>query len=191
LARKATARAKLRARQSTRARDSCDADPDRLLQHGAVDQLGPLHGATGRFGSDASYSDETDFRNDAAFTVNPDGTGLLELKIEPILINGPVTLNSNRADRNADLGIEAVPGTLGGGNRANHNGNRAQCVPATLCKHGREAEGVTREPYFGGACRSTRLISWPRSWPRATIHRQCSSGRFSDNHLRWETILGE
>src|SRR5439155_25029974 len=70
---------------------------------------------------------------ESAYTVNPDGSGLLELKIDPILINGPVTLSSNRADRNADLGVESVPGTLGGGNWAKHNGNSAQCVPDYLC----------------------------------------------------------
>ena len=39
------------------------------------------------------------------------------------------TLTGNGANRNADLGIEAVPGvTDGGGNRARHNGNRLQCL---------------------------------------------------------------
>ena len=33
----------------------------------------------------------------------------------------------NQADFNNDLGIEAVPGVDGGGNRAAHNGNPAQC----------------------------------------------------------------
>jgi hypothetical protein len=40
-----------------------------------------------------------------------------------------VTVRANRAFFNADLGIEAVAGTTdGGGNRAKHNGNPAQCV---------------------------------------------------------------
>ena len=40
-----------------------------------------------------------------------------------------VTLTSNRADRNADLGIEAVDQvTDGGGNRARRNGDPRQCV---------------------------------------------------------------
>jgi parallel beta-helix repeat protein len=39
------------------------------------------------------------------------------------------TLTRNAANRNRDLGIEAVPGvTDGGGNRANGNGNPAQCT---------------------------------------------------------------
>jgi hypothetical protein len=85
----------------------------------------------------AFVSQADDYGEDArtrAYTINPDGTGLLELKIDPILINDPATLSSNRADRNGDLGIESVPGTLGGGNRAKHNGNPAQCVPSYLCR---------------------------------------------------------
>ena len=39
------------------------------------------------------------------------------------------TVTENRANRNADLGIEAVPGvTDGGGNAASGNGNPAQCA---------------------------------------------------------------
>jgi nitrous oxidase accessory protein NosD len=39
------------------------------------------------------------------------------------------TLTRNRAVRNADLGIEAVPGVIdGGGNRANDNGDSRQCT---------------------------------------------------------------
>jgi parallel beta-helix repeat protein len=39
------------------------------------------------------------------------------------------TLTGNRAMRNADLGIEAVPGVIdGGGNIARNNGNPAQCT---------------------------------------------------------------
>jgi len=42
------------------------------------------------------------------------------------------TLTRNRADRNVDLGIEAVPGvTDGGGNRAKQNGNRLECLNVT------------------------------------------------------------
>jgi Right handed beta helix region len=42
---------------------------------------------------------------------------------------GPITVRANRAFFNGDLGIEADPGTIdGGGNRASHNGNPAQCV---------------------------------------------------------------
>ena len=43
--------------------------------------------------------------------------------------NAATTLSRNLALDNADLGIEAVPGvTDGGGNRANANGNAAQCT---------------------------------------------------------------
>ncbi len=39
------------------------------------------------------------------------------------------TIARNKANNNADLGIEAVPGvTDGGGNKASGNGNPAQCV---------------------------------------------------------------
>jgi hypothetical protein len=39
------------------------------------------------------------------------------------------TITKNRADRNGDLGIFAAPGNVdGGGNKAKHNGNPAQCV---------------------------------------------------------------
>jgi parallel beta-helix repeat protein len=42
--------------------------------------------------------------------------------------NASTKLTSNRAVRNADLGIEAVPGVIdGGGNKANGNGNPLQC----------------------------------------------------------------
>jgi parallel beta-helix repeat protein len=45
-----------------------------------------------------------------------------------------VTLSSNKAHQNADLGIEAAPGvTDGGGNKANHNGNPLQCLNV-VCK---------------------------------------------------------
>jgi len=47
---------------------------------------------------------------------------------------GPITVRGNRAFFNFDLGIEADPGTIdGGGNRARHNGNPAQCVGVS-CK---------------------------------------------------------
>jgi parallel beta-helix repeat protein len=39
------------------------------------------------------------------------------------------TVAANVADRNGDLGIQAVPGTIdGGNNKARHNGNPAQCL---------------------------------------------------------------
>ena len=43
-------------------------------------------------------------------------------------------VRANKAYFNADLGIEAAPGTTdGGGNKARHNGNPAQCV-GVVCK---------------------------------------------------------
>lgn len=38
------------------------------------------------------------------------------------------TITRNTANDNVDLGIEALPGTDGGGNRASRNGNPLQCV---------------------------------------------------------------
>jgi parallel beta-helix repeat protein len=39
------------------------------------------------------------------------------------------SLRRNTANRNGDLGIEAVPGVIdGGGNQAHGNGNPAQCT---------------------------------------------------------------
>jgi hypothetical protein len=46
---------------------------------------------------------------------------------------GVTRVASNRADRNGDLGIEAVPGVDGGGNRALHNGDPRQCV-GVVCR---------------------------------------------------------
>jgi hypothetical protein len=43
------------------------------------------------------------------------------------------TLSRNHTWFNGNLGIEAVPGVMGGSNWAKHNGNRLQCVPMTLC----------------------------------------------------------
>jgi nitrous oxidase accessory protein NosD len=44
------------------------------------------------------------------------------------------TVARNKANVNADLGIEAVPGVIdGGGNKAHGNGNRAQCINVS-CK---------------------------------------------------------
>jgi large repetitive protein len=42
--------------------------------------------------------------------------------------DGDAKVRLNRADRNGDLGIEAVSGVDGGGNRAAGNGNPAQCT---------------------------------------------------------------
>ena len=44
------------------------------------------------------------------------------------------TIARNKANINADLGIEAVPGVIdGGGNKAHGNGNPAQCMNVS-CK---------------------------------------------------------
>ena len=44
------------------------------------------------------------------------------------------TIARNKANVNADLGIEAVPGVIdGGGNKASGNGNPAQCMNVS-CK---------------------------------------------------------
>jgi hypothetical protein len=46
---------------------------------------------------------------------------------------GDVTISQNHTWFNGNLGIEALPDTSGGNNWAKHNGNPAQCVPASLC----------------------------------------------------------
>jgi hypothetical protein len=43
------------------------------------------------------------------------------------------TIAENSASWNGSLGIRALSGTLGGGNFAKHNGDSAQCAPASLC----------------------------------------------------------
>jgi Right handed beta helix region len=43
------------------------------------------------------------------------------------------TLTGNHTWFNGNLGMEAVPGTLGGDNWAKHNGNPLQCLPSSLC----------------------------------------------------------
>jgi large repetitive protein len=47
-----------------------------------------------------------------------------------IHVDGPAnTLTRNSANKNGDLGIEAVPGVIdGGGNHASGNGNPLQCL---------------------------------------------------------------
>jgi Right handed beta helix region len=52
----------------------------------------------------------------------------------PVEGGAPVTVARNRADHNGELGINARPGVIdGGGNRARGNGNPAQCVGVS-CK---------------------------------------------------------
>jgi parallel beta-helix repeat protein len=50
-----------------------------------------------------------------------------------VTVHADNTVARNHANRNGDLGIEAVMGVSGSGNRAKHNGNPAQCVPDYLC----------------------------------------------------------
>ena len=50
-----------------------------------------------------------------------------------VTVHADNTVARNHANRNGDLGIEAVVGVSGSGNRAKHNGNPAQCVPDYLC----------------------------------------------------------
>jgi dipeptidyl aminopeptidase/acylaminoacyl peptidase len=58
--------------------------------------------------------------------VAPDGTILAALEIDHNIL---VTLARNRANRNADLGIEAAEGVIdGGGNGAAGNGDPRQCA---------------------------------------------------------------
>ena len=52
------------------------------------------------------------------------------------------TVTGNHAWWNGDLGIEAAPGTLGGGNWAKHNGNPLQCVPGSLCSTTGKPKGI-------------------------------------------------
>ena len=52
-----------------------------------------------------------------------------------IQVDNPNTrLVGNVADDNGNLGIEAVAGVAGAGNRASGNLNPAQCVPSYLCR---------------------------------------------------------
>jgi Tol biopolymer transport system component len=100
-------------------------------------------------GSRIAFVNSTGDRS-RGYTVNADGTGLLELKIEGN--NDKVALRSNRADRNADLGIEAAEGVIDrGANRAKHNGNPAQCVPGSLC--GTVGSRSRTQPYSTPATR--------------------------------------
>ena len=60
------------------------------------------------------------------WVVRRDGTRLIRITL---VTNPLVTLTSNTADHNRDLGIEAAPEVVdGGGNRAKRNGDRRQCV---------------------------------------------------------------
>jgi hypothetical protein len=54
--------------------------------------------------------------------------------IFPLAGRPNVTVTANKAIRNADLGIEAIPGVVdGGGNKAAANENRLQCLNV-VCK---------------------------------------------------------
>jgi parallel beta-helix repeat protein len=75
-------------------------------------------------------------REDGIFVNAPNGTIRLERNVltggddDGIDVDTPgAVITKNRANFNADLGIEAVPGvTDGGGNKARGNGNPAQCL---------------------------------------------------------------
>jgi hypothetical protein len=55
------------------------------------------------------------------------------IQIDVLFSDYFVSLDQNHTWFNGNLGVAAVPGTLGGGNWAKHNGNPAQCVPSYLC----------------------------------------------------------
>jgi parallel beta-helix repeat protein len=60
------------------------------------------------------------------YIINRNGSGLTRVQVA---LNRFAMLTANRADRNADLGIEGAAGVQdGGGNRASHNGDPAQCT---------------------------------------------------------------
>lgn len=80
--------------------------------------------------SDLSWSPAGDrlmFESDAdVVVVDADGMGAERITLD---VNPLVTLTANGADRNRDLGIEAVEQVKdGGGNRARGNGDPRQCV---------------------------------------------------------------
>jgi hypothetical protein len=54
--------------------------------------------------------------------------GIRVTEFDPLL-----TLTDNHTWFNGNLGIDAPPGTLGSDNWAKHNGDPAQCAPASLC----------------------------------------------------------
>ena len=67
--------------------------------------------------------------------------------------NPLVTLTGNRADRNADLGIEAVEGVVdGGGNRARHNGDPRQCLSVSGERRRREAQDFRKGEALNALC---------------------------------------
>lgn len=78
----------------------------------------------------------TDFRTAQITGTNADRNGGDGIRVGQPLTSGgsPMpTLSNNHTWFNGNLGIEAVPGVMGGSNWAKHNGNPLQCVPATLC----------------------------------------------------------
>jgi parallel beta-helix repeat protein len=60
---------------------------------------------------------------------------------EPAFPSYAITLTRNHTWFNGDLGIEAHPDTVGGANWAKHNGNPAQCMPASLCSTNGKPKG--------------------------------------------------
>jgi parallel beta helix pectate lyase-like protein len=78
----------------------------------------------------------TDFRTAQITGTNADRNGGDGIRVgQPFTSGGsPMpTLSRNHTWFNGNLGIEAVPGVMGGSNWAKHNGNPLQCVPTTLC----------------------------------------------------------
>lgn len=92
-------------------------DGTRITRNLVVD-----HGGSTGYGFGISV-DETATRAEVERnTANRNGTGI-------IVASPDTVVTRNIANFNAELGIDAVPGTVdGGGNRARGNGNPAQCV---------------------------------------------------------------
>jgi parallel beta-helix repeat protein len=91
--------------------------------------------------------------NDAAFSALGDGIHLDDRQNEivgnvtsrnrddgiEVALSPENTLARNTANRNGDLGIEAIPGVVDGrGNRAKHNGNPLQCLNVSCKDTGRK-----------------------------------------------------
>jgi nitrous oxidase accessory protein NosD len=100
-------------------------DTSALVRHNRIDRNGGdgvlveaegAHAVVERNRTDRNGDDGIDVRNAATQPAPP-----------PDAVD--TVVRANRAYFNADLGIHALPGTTdGGGNRARHNGNPAQCV---------------------------------------------------------------
>jgi hypothetical protein len=104
------------------------SDDNRLLRNHSSHGWKPLFGSPG-FRESGIFVDAESAANALLHNVasaNQD---------DGIRVDNPDTrLIGNVANDNGDLGIEAVPGVKGAGNRASGNGNPAQCVPGYLCR---------------------------------------------------------